>query len=189
VPEPVNKRKTRFTKLVSIAYGKADQIAETIKDAYRDLLSSNDRAFAKGGQNPGGRGGDDNGQANKSRDGNGSGLQSESGQDGGGADFSFKDKLSIGVDHVGNTLLVSAEGEPLLNLVVDIVKQLDEAARPQGEVQVIELPGGISARGLQNALRPLGIEAEVSPLSRPAAGSTNRQTQRSEVGGNVKPNP
>ncbi len=189
VPEPVNKRKTRFTKLVSIAYGKADQIAETIKDAYRDLLSSNDRAFAKGGQNPGGRGGGDNDQANKSRDGNGSGLQSETGQDGGGADFSFKGKLSIGVDHVGNTLLISAEGEPLLNLVVDIVKQLDEAARPQGEVQVIELPGGISARGLQNALRPLGIEAEVTPLSRPAAGSTNPQKQRSEVGGNAQPSP
>ncbi|MEE2935537.1 MAG: hypothetical protein VYA84_06025 [Planctomycetota bacterium] len=175
VPEPVNQRKARFTKLLSIAHGKADQIAKTIQDPYRDLLSSNDRAFAKDGQNPGGRGGGDNDQANKSRDGHGSGLRSETGQDGGGADFSSKGKLSISVDHVGNTLLVSADGEPFLNLVIDMVKQLDEAAHPQGEVQVIELPGGISARGLQNALRPPGIEAKVTPLSRPAVGSTNRQ--------------
>ncbi len=182
VPEPVNKRKTRFTKLVSIAYGKADQIAETIKDAYRDLLSSNDRTFAQGGQNPGGRGDGATKEAKKSRDGNGSGLQSESGKDGGGANFSFKGKLSIGVDNVGNTLLVSAEGEPLLDLVVDMVKQLDEAARPQGEVQVMELPGGISARGLQNALRPLGIQAEVTPLKRPAAGTKNGKKRRSTTG-------
>ncbi|MEM1070818.1 MAG: secretin N-terminal domain-containing protein, partial [Planctomycetota bacterium] len=166
VPEPVNKRKTRFTKLVPVSYGKAEQIAGTIKDAYRDLLSSNDKAFAQGGQNGGAPGGGGNSnQASKSRRGSGSSFQSESGEDGGGTNFSFKGKLSIGIDSVGNTLLVSAEGEPLLDLVVDMIDQLDQAARPQGEVQVVEIPGGLSAQGLQNALRPLGVEAEVTPLS------------------------
>ena len=73
-------------------------------------------------------------------------------------DFSFKGKLSLGIDDVGNTLLVSAEGEPLLELVVDMISQLDEAARPQGEIQVIRLPGGISGETLQNALKPIGAE-------------------------------
>jgi type II secretory pathway component GspD/PulD (secretin) len=157
VPEPVNKRKTRFTKLVSVKYGKADKIAETVKEAYRDLLSSNDKAFSqgKGGQN----GGQPKDQASKSRDGNGSGLESsESGRDAGGADFSFKGKLSLGIDTVGNTLLVSAEGEPLLQLVVDMIEQLDEAARPTGEIQVIQLPGGISGDSLRQALGPLGMD-------------------------------
>ncbi len=192
VPEPVNKRKTRFTKLVNISYGRAEQIAETIKDAYRDLLSSNDKAFAQGrpnGAGDGAGGGRNNSQAAKSRDGEGSGLQSESGQDGGGADFSFKGKLSLGVDRVGNTLLVSAEGEPLMDLVVDMIKQLDDAARPQGEVQVMELPGGISAQGLQNALRPLGIQAEVTPMGgavrsggQQAKGATTPNAVPSESG-------
>ena len=164
VPEPINKRKVRFTRLVNIQYGQAEKIAETVKDAYRDLLSSNDKAFASGrGQNNGGGAQ----QATKSRNGGGSGLQSsESGRDAGGADFSFKGKLSLGVDSVGNTLLVSAEGEPLLELVTDMVKQLDEAARPQGEIQVFQLPGGISGDTLRNALKPMGIEPTTKPLTR-----------------------
>ena len=124
----------------------------------------------------GGGGSDD---AKKNRDADGSGLQSESGKSGGDSNFSFKGKLSIGVDNVGNTLLVSAEGEPLLDLVVDMITQLDEAARPQGEIQVLELPGGISARGLQNALRPLGIEAEVTPLSRPDSATRKDRARQS----------
>jgi len=170
VPEPVNKRKTRFTRLVKIEYGMADKIAETVKEAYRDLLSSNDKAFSGGrGQNqPGGNNG--GGEATKSRDGNGSGLQNtESGQDGGGADFSFKGKLSLGVDSVGNTLLVSAEGEPLLELVTDMIKQLDQAARPQGVVEVLRISGGISGESLQNALRPISGDTKIlAPQKAPA---------------------
>ncbi len=166
VPEPVNKRKTRFTRLVQIEYGMAEKIAETVKEAYRDLLSSNDKAFSGGGrgQNPQGGGGE-NGDATKSRDGNGSGLEnSERNQDGGGTDFSFKGKLSLGIDSVGNTLLVSAEGEPLLELVTDMIKQLDEASRPQGVVEVLQLRGSISGESLQNALRPItGVSSGSAP--------------------------
>lgn len=176
VPEPVNKRKTRFTKLVPISFGNAEKIAETVKDAYRDLLSSNDKTFAAagGGRGPNPGSGDKN-EAVKSRDGNGSSLEdSNSGRDAGGTDFSFKGKLSLGIDSVGNTLLVSAEGEPLLELVTDMIEQLDEAARPQGEVQVLRIPGGISGQTLQNALRPIGVEATVVPRRRgPEAATPN----------------
>ena len=158
VPEPVNKRKTRFTRLVSVEFGTAEKIAETVKEAYRDLLSSNDKAFT-GGKAPNQQGGGA-GEATKSRNGTGSGLEnSERGQDGGGADFSFKGKLSLGIDSVGNTLLVSAEGEPLLELVTDMIKQLDEAARPQGVVEVLRLSGRLSGESLQNALRPITGDA------------------------------
>ncbi len=160
VPEPVNKRKTRFTDIVPVRFGQAEKIAETVKEAYRDLLSSNDKAFAAGqGQNQAGGAGGSKNQASKSRGGIGSSLQdSNSDNNGGGADFSFKGKLSIGVDGVGNTLLVSAEGEPLLQLIVGMIEKLDEAARPAGEVQVIQLPGGISGRSLQLALKAMGAE-------------------------------
>jgi hypothetical protein len=159
VPEPVNKRKTRFTTLVEIKYGKADKIAETVKEAYRDLLSSNDKAFTKGGQGQNGKPGAA-AEATKSRNGSGSGFQNpDSGRDGGSTDFSFKGKLSLGIDTIGNTLLVSAEGEPLLELVTGMIEQLDEAARPQGEVRVLQLSGGISGQSLQNALRAISGEA------------------------------
>ena len=46
VPEPVNSQKARVTKLFSIKYSKASVVAAVIKDAYRDLLSTNDPALA-----------------------------------------------------------------------------------------------------------------------------------------------
>ena len=163
IPEPVNKRKARFTQLVSIQYGKADKIADTVKEAYRDLLSSNDKAFCGGGGRGGNQPGGGGNQPNKSRDGNGSTLQNtQRGQDGGGTDFSFKGKLSLGIDEVGNTLLVSAEGDALLQLVTDMIKQLDEAARPQGVIEVLKLSGGISGESLQSALRPISGDAGVA---------------------------
>ncbi len=104
--------------------------------------------------------------ATKSRNGGGSELQSSDKADGGGADFSFKGKLSLGIDEIGNTLLVSAEGEPLLELVEDMIRQLDEAARPTGEIQVIRSARRISGETLQNALKPMGTQPASSPRPR-----------------------
>ena len=161
VDEPVNKRKMRFTRLVALKFGQADKISETIKDAYRDLLSSNDRAFSGGrgqNQNPG-QGGTDKKDVPRNREGNGSTLtDGDNGNDGGGADFSFKGKLSIGVDKVGNTLLISAEGESLLDLVTDMIKQLDEASRPAGEVEVLQLSGDVSGESIRRALQAFGAK-------------------------------
>jgi len=46
----------------------------------------------------------------------------------------------------------------LLQLVIGMIEKLDEAARPSGEVQVIQLPGSISGRTLQLALKAIGAE-------------------------------
>ena len=89
----------------------------------------------------------------------------ENGRNGGGADFSFKGKLSLGVDEIGNTLLVSAEGEDLLNLVIDMVGKLDEAARPSGAVEVISLSGNISEQSVQTALQALGAKVTTESSS------------------------
>ncbi len=48
VPEPVNSQKARVTKLITIKYSKASVVAAVIKDAYRDLLSTNDPALQGG---------------------------------------------------------------------------------------------------------------------------------------------
>jgi hypothetical protein len=158
VPEPVNPRKVRYTKLIPIQYGSAAKIAETVKDAYRDLLSSNDKAFQGGG------GGKRGGSQNASNRESGTGLEdSESGKDGGGQDFSFNGKLSMGVDEIGNTLLISAEGESLLDLIAEMVDKLDVAAKPGGDVEIINLSGDVSAEAVQQALAAFGVESETRP--------------------------
>ncbi|WP_153558358.1 secretin N-terminal domain-containing protein [Roseimaritima sediminicola] len=170
VPEPVNKRRARYTRLVPVQYSRAEKIAETVKDAYRDLLSSNDKAFQQGQGRGGGQGGQQQNMPDRARGGNGSELVDQGGKEGGGSDFTFKGKLSVGVDEVGNTLLVSAEGEPLLELVVDMIRQLDEAARPQGDVQVHRAVGSINIESLEAALQaftdePIGRRPNRQPAT------------------------
>ncbi|MGB7347924.1 MAG: secretin N-terminal domain-containing protein [Pirellulaceae bacterium] len=160
VNEPTNKRKMRFTRLVTLKFGRASAIAETVKEAYRDLLSSNDKSFgAKGGGGGGGASGDKD-NAKRKREGNGSGLvDGENGNEGGGADFSFKGKLSMGIDEVGNTLLVSAEGEDLLDLISGMIEKLDLAARSAGEVEIFQLSGNVSSKSVQQALEAFGAKS------------------------------
>ncbi|OYP37776.1 hypothetical protein CGZ80_04565 [Rhodopirellula sp. MGV] len=165
VAEPVNKRRMRYTKLVKIQYGDPQSIAETVKEAYRDLLSSNDKTFQRGGNqggggNAGGGGGDSSKSSGRDRQ-QGSGLvDTENGRDGGDVDFSFKGKLSMGVDSIGNTLLVSAEGEPLLELVVDMINQLDMAAKPAGDMQIISVSGKTSDEAIERVLRAFNNQAK-----------------------------
>lgn len=180
VDEPVNKRSMRYTKLVTLTYGSAEQIAETIKEAYRDLLSSNDKTFRSSGRGGGGQpGGGGQGQKSSGRERQGSGLvDSENGRDGGDVDFSFKGKLSMGIDPIGNTLLVSAEGEPLLELVVQMIEKLDTAAKPGGDVQVMSVSGNTSDASIETLLKAFGNRAASTsptppgpPRPRPRPGS------------------
>ena len=182
VNEPTNKRKMRFTDLIQIKYGQAAKIAETVKEAYRDLLSSNDKSFGSrngGGQN-GGNAGDQKG-AKRMREGNGSGLQdSENGNQGGGSDFAFKGKLSIGVDEVGNTLLISAEGEDLLKLVTGMVGKLDVAAGSSAEVEVVQLPANLSNSSLQDALKTFGLKTTNSASASGSSTKDSKSTKKSK---------
>ena len=155
VQEPANKRKMRYTRIVSVKYGSAEKIAETLKEAYRDLLSSNDKSFGKAQQQQ--QSGGQTKKTQRNREESGSGLSDRGkGKDGGGSDFSFKGKLSFGIDEIGNTLVVSAEGEDLMELVIGKIGELDLAARSAGEVQVVKLNGEISGESVQRALKAFG---------------------------------
>ena len=164
IVEPVNKQRARFTKLTTINYGKADTIAETVKEAYRDLLSSNDKTFQRGGNGGDGDGGGKKEPKKSRNSSSGSSFESDR-ESGGDADFTFKGKLSLGVDPIGNTILVSAEGESLLDLVIDMIEQLDEAAQPQGEIAVIEVGGGVSGASIEEALKAMGSTSTKSTSS------------------------
>jgi type II secretory pathway component GspD/PulD (secretin) len=142
VPEKTNKQRLRFTKLVRIEHSNADSVVETIKDAYRDLLSTNDKAFSKGKTGAGGA-------TESKHDDSGDSIS-----EGGGMNFSFTGRLSMGIDRVTNSILVSAEGEDLLKLVIEMIKELDKAAEPSGAVQMIQL-GSTNSEAMEKALMAL----------------------------------
>lgn len=140
-PMSSDAQTARFSSVIAVRYSKADVIADAVKDLYRDLLSSNDKALTQGPD-----------QRNRAP--SQTYIFNEGGEspDRERTQVSFKGKLSIGVDTVTNTLLVSTEGETLLKNVTELVKNLDEAAKPLSTVQVIPLEGGVNADRIRKVL-------------------------------------
>ena len=143
VPEKTNKNRFRYSKLIQIEYSSPDGIVEAIKEAYRDLLSSTDKTFEK--EKPSGGSG---GVTEAKR-----GAASESIADG-AMNYTFNGRLSMGVDKITKTIIVTAEGEDLLRLVCEMITQLDEAAKPTGAIEVIKLDGANGA-AMEKALMAL----------------------------------
>ena len=68
--------------------------------------------------------------------------------------YTFAGKLSLGVDEVTNTIIVSAKGEDLLKLVCDLIEELDRKAKKSESVQVVQV-NGTSTKALEKALKNL----------------------------------
>ena len=148
-PQSTEAHAIRKTKIFQLKYTQATVIAEAIKDVYRDLLSENDKALQQNQRGDekerptdrgvtyiyGGGGTDDGEESQEQR-------------------IKFKGQLSIGVDSVSNTLIVSAGGG-LLENVGQIVEALDEAAKPNSAVQVIQIDSRVNPRLLQEKLHKI----------------------------------
>ncbi|PQO33733.1 secretin N-terminal domain-containing protein [Blastopirellula marina] len=139
-PEPVSEERTRLNSTYAVRYSRASAIAESVKEVFRDLLSSNDKSLQQPQQGGGDR--------EKTPERYASDILSRSGS-------SFKGKLSIGVDDISNTLLISAEGEPLMKLVMDMVKRIDESAKQASTVRVVNLRTGIGGDKIRELLNQL----------------------------------
>jgi type II secretory pathway component GspD/PulD (secretin) len=155
----------RRTEVIQLKYSRAPAIAAALKEVFRDLLSSKDKEFQ----------GRDN-----QRD---SGRREVYYRIGGGNDknksapvkVSFEGALSIGIDEISNTLIISAE-EQVWENVRDIVHALDEEARPDTVVQVHELSGAVRASELQKVLS--------AALSKPWPGGKPEAASANNAGGN-----
>ncbi|MBM3965408.1 MAG: hypothetical protein FJ308_10160 [Planctomycetes bacterium] len=141
-PTVPDKQSLRFTKSVKVEYSKAQNIVDAIKDAFRDLLSSNDKAMERKEE--------DRGQ--------GTGRESKRKADesisDGGMSFEFTGRLSLGVDKITNTVLVSTKGEDLLEMVCDLIEELDQKAKRSETVEVLKV-NGASTQALEKALKNL----------------------------------
>lgn len=148
----------RRTDIVPIRYSNAQDIGTAIKEVYRDLLSSKDKEFQAGG-----REGDDGGRSRSERFSFFGGSSSSSSQKKSTPmKMSFEGALSIGVDEISNSLIISAD-DTIWENVRDLAVSLDEKAKPDTVVQVHELRSSLKATDLQAVLN--------TALARPWQGS------------------
>ena len=166
-PEPVDSKSARISRVFHIEYSKAQSVADTVKDVFRDLLSTNDKALAdnpekKNRGNPGGRtyiyGSNNNDSSERTR-------------------ISFKGALSIGVDSLSNTLVVSTAGENLMTLVSQTIETLDKAAMPVSEVSVVKVGAGVNAARVSEVLSKL-----LAAPKQPGQGEQQKQQQPQQGG-------
>ena len=133
-PESPESKTVRITKVFQIRYSKAKVISDAIKDVYRDLLSSNDPSLQskgndkqppQGGQSTSyvfGRSSNDSSKKEEPKD----------------QPIRFKGLLSIGVDEISNTIVVSS-ASGLLEDISQLITTLDEAAKPDTKFKVVPL--------------------------------------------------
>jgi type II secretory pathway component GspD/PulD (secretin) len=135
-PEPPDSQSIRKIEIFKLDHAKAQQVAEVIKEVYRDLLSANDKALQNGQQQ----------QQEERRV-----YYYDNWGDGDDTNDTkmpkFKGLLSIGIDAPSNSLIVSAP-EFLMRGLKQIIADLDAAARPSSTVQVVKV--GQYLKGKEN---------------------------------------
>lgn len=152
-PETNDPRAVRLTRTFGLKFSQASVIAETVKSVYRDLLSSNDPSLQNKGdgkQQPQtgpsmsyvfGRSSNNDDKKDEPKD----------------QPIRFKGLLSIGVDEISNTIVVSA-ASGLMEDISHLIEILDEAAKPTTTFQVVPLSQNVDPVALQEKLSRM-IEA------------------------------
>jgi hypothetical protein len=176
LPESKDPQSARLTKVVHVKYSKSRVIADALKEVYRDLLSANDPAMQQQNQK-------NDRTAERSYTyiygGNGAGDDKKP-----ETPVKFKGALSIGVDELSNTLIVSAGGG-LLENVEDTIRALDEAALATvPRLRVFQLDRNIDVGGVQQRLSKLIVKPQ-QPQQKPGQ---NGQQPRQNPNGNQPAN-
>jgi hypothetical protein len=84
----------------------------------------------------------------------------------------FEGALSIGVDEISNTLLISAE-ETVFGKVKELITELDQRAMPKTVVQVRQVRGSIQGKELKAALT--AALSQPWPGGKPQAAAAQQQ--------------
>ncbi len=135
-PPPSDSQSVRKTEVIRLKYSKARAVVDTVKDVYRDLLSSNDKALATNNQQK---------ESSRSIIFNYDTDKTEQ------KTPKFKGLLSIGVDETSNSLMVSAPAY-LFDHVAKMIKELDQAAAPDYTVRMVRVGPGLSANRVKEIL-------------------------------------
>lgn len=146
VPEPSDSRSMRVTTIFRLENARASSVADAVKDVFRDLLSSNDKALEQ----------DDKGQQRQGSGGLVTFLPSAEKKEGDGEEepIRFKGLLSIGIDESSNTLIVSSAGT-LMDTIGEMIEALDDAADSASVVQVLKVDRSVDLALIQERLKEL----------------------------------
>ena len=147
VQEPSDSGSMRVTTIFRLKHAKAALVAAAVKDVFRDLLSSNDKALEADDKGP--------------RQSGGGGLvtflppgPTKEGSEGEEEPIRFKGLLSMGIDDSSNTLIVSSSGS-LMDTIGEMIESLDEAANSSSVVQVLHVDETVDLGLIQERLREL----------------------------------
>lgn len=183
--EPPNSESVRRTKHVPLKYAKAKEVADVLKDVYRDLLSPNDKALLTNQpQQP---------QQQKQNDNFYSAMFSYLTDDPTKSEIvpRFKGMLSVGVDERANGVVVSAP-QIILTEVLKMVEDLDLSARPSRPVvRIMRVKSpGVANEVRQAVMGKKAAEAAAANAGTPptiitesAPAAPNQQRQRGGFGG------
>ncbi len=154
VPEPSDTRSMRVTTIFRLENAKAASVAAAVKDVFRDLLSSNDKALET----------DDKGQQRQSSGGLVTFLPGAQNKDSGSEEepIRFKGLLSIGIDESSNTLIVSSAGT-LMDTIGEMIEALDEAADSSSVIQIINVDKSVDLGLIQERLQELMKSSQPVP--------------------------
>lgn len=145
-PAPTDSVKSRRTAAIKVRFSQAKTIAAAIKEVYRDLLSSRDKEFE-----------DEDKKAGSTKESTtiirygGASGDSDGAKKSAPMKVGFEGALSIGVDDIANVLIVSAQ-EELFDGVVEMIRVLDEQAKPTTTVEVRQVSTAVKADALRKAL-------------------------------------
>lgn len=180
-PTSRDPQAVRKTAIFQIKYSRAETIAETVKSVYRDLLSENDPALQKNNNNQQGQGTQTEVRRYTYVYGN-----EEEGEDR-QAPIRFKGLLSVGVDPVSNTIVVSA-AEGLVENIQALIERLDEAAAPSNSIQVIQIDSKMNTLLMQERLnRLLNSKAQQNQQGPKVSRSNTGDPQQNNQPQNAQP--
>jgi type II secretory pathway component GspD/PulD (secretin) len=161
-PLPSDAQSKRKQENITLQYSKADVVANTVKDVYRDLLSNNDKAFG--------------GKAEQNRS-YSIFFDSDDEMKKEQKTPKFQGSLSIGVDAVSNTIVLSAPAY-LFDEVKEMIVDLDEAAAPASQMKVIKLGPGMSGPEVRRQLlQALGQDISKKDLSEKKTPPSNNENE------------
>jgi type II secretory pathway component GspD/PulD (secretin) len=168
--EPPDSNSVRRTQIIAVRYAIAKQVADVIKDVYRDLLSPNDKALQQANANKQQQQQQERPMSFYSY------LAAASQEENEDKNLPrFKGLLSVGVDELTNTLVVSAP-QGLLTDVAAMIEQLDRSAQPlRPVVTVLRLQSSGTSAYLKGGAAPNG--RRLSPGREPANGAAAGQPQ------------
>ncbi|HUE15557.1 MAG TPA: secretin N-terminal domain-containing protein, partial [Planctomycetaceae bacterium] len=169
-PKPTTTRPSRVTQLFPIKHSRASVIAEVLKDVYRDLLSTKDKAMESYNQSK---------SQGKGQRGYISYDFGEHDDDGKMSQGRFSGSLSLGIDDSTNTLLVSCASQNMMLNIQQIVTSLDSAAVPAAQTfQVLQINRSIDAAALQKKLAEMLKKPNAVPEHAQQPAQNQQQQQR-----------